>query len=366
MEKCRVDLNHLLTKSDGATNVDDYYDRCKAKLFHTTRDYDIYGVFNFNDVYLVRTPKNNLKEKCFFGKTGEFYCFSRNYIFTIDKNGYYSNKEGYYLRAIDIDTGKITLINIRSSYQINRETMKIKAKEEKELSHAIEAIEKKINIPYSGTLTNKLFSQDIVTGMMYDNRKIIIRIHRNQAPEIVPYFGREFINKGASQDKDNITTDLSVVVDLDYDCKNDKYYDHFSFSRHFPAKLIDKSNPNFLIGKWPEKHFVKFDDVRDGGYIEFQKGYFRGWGEGKCHNKDSIYLDVIEIQFTSNISRIFMEIAPGFDEYDITHITKEKWLNAKIDLEEYDMNTREMYKELDEWLKKEVFDEYDCFSILGV
>lgn len=366
LEKCRIDLNYLLTKPDDVIDEDGFHDRRKAKMFHETKDFEIYGILDYDKVYLVRKSKNNPKEKCFFGKMGKFYCFSRNYIFTVNEDGYDINKTEYYLQAIDIDTGKITLINIRSKYQINSRAIRTEPKEGITSPGTIKINGKEVDIPVCGTVTNKLFSQDRVTGMIYDNRKIIVDIHREKAPEKVPYFSSVFVNEGADRNRSNITTDLRVVISLDYDYKNDKYYDCFNLTSYFPATPIDRNEPGFLIGKWPKKHFVKLNELHDSGYLEFQKGYFVDWESSECHKGDSIYLEDKEVLFESYISRILLNIAPGFDKYDITHISKEKWLNSKINLEEYDVNAREIYKELDEWLKKEVFDKYDCFSIIGI
>ena len=110
------------------------------------------------------------------------------------------------------------------------------------------------------------------------------------------------------------------------------------------------------------KYFV-FDKDREGTcYHEFYKGK---WDEKTFWKSDSLclYDDILydNIGFVEAIR----EVLPNYDPYGVTEISAKQWKEIGSFIINKDISSIALYQEADGWLKK-VFQEYDCFTILGI
>ena len=110
------------------------------------------------------------------------------------------------------------------------------------------------------------------------------------------------------------------------------------------------------------KYFVNDNERKGTCYHEFYKGEWDGktfWKEDSIPIHDEImyknrgFVEAIE------------EVIPTYDPYDITEVSFENWIKIGKIIQQKDENSKEIYKEANEWLE-DVFKENDCFTILGI
>ena len=58
-------------------------------------------------------------------------------------------------------------------------------------------------------------------------------------------------------------------------------------------------------------------------------------------------------------------MVPNYDPYGVTEISAKQWKEIGSFIINKDISSIALYQEADGWLKK-VFQEYDCFTILGI
>ena len=110
------------------------------------------------------------------------------------------------------------------------------------------------------------------------------------------------------------------------------------------------------------KYFVRDDERKGTCYHEFHKGK---WDEQTFWKEDSIFLhDDVKFQI-EGFTEALLEIIPSYDPFGETEITEEIWRQLGKIIDSKDTDSQELYYELDLWLK-EVFQDYDCITILGI
>lgn len=100
---------------------------------------------------------------------------------------------------------------------------------------------------------------------------------------------------------------------------------------------------------------------RDGTcYHEFQKGEFLGqyWSE------DSLLIHDVTLH-RIELNRLFRSAIPTYDIYSATRVTREDWDKVYDKAQELGGEILEAVEEIDAWAE-ETFEEYDCFSIIGI
>ena len=110
------------------------------------------------------------------------------------------------------------------------------------------------------------------------------------------------------------------------------------------------------------KYFVTDNERTHTAYHEFYKGKWDGKTFWKA---DSLSLDDNVLYGHRGFADALHKAVPEFDPYGITEISAEQWLRLHNFIPEDDAESLEMYNEADKWLKA-VFDEYGCFTILGL
>ncbi|MBQ6795623.1 MAG: hypothetical protein IJO83_05705 [Clostridia bacterium] len=110
------------------------------------------------------------------------------------------------------------------------------------------------------------------------------------------------------------------------------------------------------------KYFV-FDKERESTcYHEFYKGK---WDGKTFWKSDSISLHDNILYEHQGFTDAIMEIVPNYDPYGETEISIEQWRAiGKVVKQKY-CSSVALYQEADNWLKS-VFEEYGCFTILGI
>ena len=108
------------------------------------------------------------------------------------------------------------------------------------------------------------------------------------------------------------------------------------------------------------KYFV-FDYQRNGScYHEFYKGKW----DGCTHRKaDSIMLD--DDLLCNGFVDAIIEIVPDYAPYGVTEISVDEWQKIGNVILTKDKTSQKLYSEADKWLRK-VFEDYSCFTILGI
>lgn len=110
------------------------------------------------------------------------------------------------------------------------------------------------------------------------------------------------------------------------------------------------------------KYFV-FDEEREGTcYHEFYKGK---WDGKTFWKSDSISLDDDILYEHPGFVDAIMEIIPNYNPLGETEISSEQWKAIGNAVKQKHHDSIELYQEADEWLKR-VFEEYGCFTILGI
>ena len=108
------------------------------------------------------------------------------------------------------------------------------------------------------------------------------------------------------------------------------------------------------------KYFV-FDYQRNGScYHEFYKGKWDGHTHWKA---DSIMLD--DDLLCNGFVDAIIEIVPDYGPYGVTEISFGEWKEIGNVILTKDKMSQELYSEADKWLRK-VFEDYSCFTILGI
>ena len=109
--------------------------------------------------------------------------------------------------------------------------------------------------------------------------------------------------------------------------------------------------------------FFVFDKDRKGTcYHEFYKGK---WDEKTFWKTDSISLDDNILCKHPGFVDAIIEIVPDYDPFGETEISLEQWIAIGNAIKQKDCSSIELYQEANKWLKK-VFEEYGCFTILGI
>lgn len=112
------------------------------------------------------------------------------------------------------------------------------------------------------------------------------------------------------------------------------------------------------------KYFV-YDEQRNGTvYHEFYKGK---WDGRTFWKKDSISLgdDILYVHY--GFAEAIMEVVPDYDAFGETEISYLEWKKIGKAVKNKSIEVQEIYNEADLWLNsKKVFQEYKCFTILGI
>ena len=108
------------------------------------------------------------------------------------------------------------------------------------------------------------------------------------------------------------------------------------------------------------KYFV-CNSQRDGTcYHEFYKGKWDGHTFWKA---DSISLED-DYLFNGFVDAI-ASVVPNYDPFGETEISIEEWNEIGKIILTKDNESQEIFNEADRWLQK-VFEDYTCFTILGI
>ena len=108
------------------------------------------------------------------------------------------------------------------------------------------------------------------------------------------------------------------------------------------------------------RYFVFDNQRKDTNYHELYKGK---WDEKTFWKYDSIFLhdDFMFLYFEEAIA----EIIPTYDPFGETVISKEEWKEIGKIITTKSIESKEIYNEASVWLD-EVFQNYNCFTILGI
>ena len=131
------------------------------------------------------------------------------------------------------------------------------------------------------------------------------------------------------------------------------------------SKLQNRYSNDINQGREGEKNmkYFVFERDREGTcYHEFYKGK---WDNKTFWKTDSlcIYDDILSdnIGFVQAIRAVI----PNYDSYGVTEISAEQWNEIGSLITNKYNSSIDLYQEADRWLRK-VFQEYDCFTILGI
>ena len=110
------------------------------------------------------------------------------------------------------------------------------------------------------------------------------------------------------------------------------------------------------------KYFV-FESQREGTcYHEFYKGK---WDGSTFWKSDSILLHD-DYLYDNGFVDAIIEIVSTYDPFDETEISADEWNRIGKVVLSKNSEAQALYKEADKWLKNNVFNKYDCFTILGI
>ena len=110
------------------------------------------------------------------------------------------------------------------------------------------------------------------------------------------------------------------------------------------------------------KYFVFDKERKHTYYHEFYKGK---WDEKTFWKSDSISLDDNILYEHKGFEDAIIEVILDYDISGETEISEEQWKKIGKVVQQKDSGSIELYQEADRWLKK-VFEEYGCFTILGI
>ena len=108
------------------------------------------------------------------------------------------------------------------------------------------------------------------------------------------------------------------------------------------------------------KYFIKNSQREGTFYHEFYKGH---WDEKTFWSDNSIYLE--DSHLCMDLVDAITAVVPYYDSFNTTEISANQWALIGQLIITKDEKTQAIYAEANEWLK-EVFKEYDCFTILGI
>ena len=109
------------------------------------------------------------------------------------------------------------------------------------------------------------------------------------------------------------------------------------------------------------KFFICEDQRRGTCYHEFYKGK---WDGRTFWKSDSILLHD-DLMYDGGFVEAIVCVIKEYDPFGETMISIEQWRRIGEIVQSKDDKAKELYKEADQWLK-EVFETYDCFTILGI
>lgn len=110
------------------------------------------------------------------------------------------------------------------------------------------------------------------------------------------------------------------------------------------------------------KYFVRNNERESTCYHEFYKGKWDGktfWKEDSLSLHDNMMFE------NKGFVDAIIEVIPTYDPFAETEISADEWKKIGQVITQKEESSQELYQEADEWLK-EVFKEYDCFTILGI
>ena len=110
------------------------------------------------------------------------------------------------------------------------------------------------------------------------------------------------------------------------------------------------------------KFFVRNNERENTCYHEFYKGKWDGktfWKEDSLSLHDNLMFE------NKGFVDAIMEFIPTYDPFAETEVSVDEWEKIGQVIKQKDECSQDLYQEADEWLK-EVFKEYDCFTILGL
>lgn len=110
------------------------------------------------------------------------------------------------------------------------------------------------------------------------------------------------------------------------------------------------------------RYFVFNKDRNGTCYHEFYKGK---WDKKTNWKHDSLYLDDDVLSCNIGFVEAIREVIFDYDLYGVTEISVEQWDEIGKFIINKDSNSIALYQELNKWLEK-VFQEHDCFTVLGI
>lgn len=108
------------------------------------------------------------------------------------------------------------------------------------------------------------------------------------------------------------------------------------------------------------KYFVFDNQRKNTCYHKFYKGK---WDRKTFWKYDSISLH--DDFMYCHLEEAIAEVIPTYDPYGETEISKEEWCEIGKIIAAKSKESQEIYNEANLWLK-EVFQNYDCVTILGI
>lgn len=110
------------------------------------------------------------------------------------------------------------------------------------------------------------------------------------------------------------------------------------------------------------KYFVTNNERESTCYHEFYKGKWDGstfWKEDSLSLHDDIMIE------NKGFEDAIRAVIPTYDPCGETEVSFEEWKKIGRIIKQMDECSQELYQEADAWLK-DVFKEYECFTILGI
>ncbi len=110
------------------------------------------------------------------------------------------------------------------------------------------------------------------------------------------------------------------------------------------------------------KFFITENEREGTCYHEFYKGV---WDGKTFWKEDSICLHDDILSKHSGFEKALRKAVPTFDPLGETIISPTQWKKISEIILTESNEDKELYEEADEWVQK-TFEEYDCFTILGL
>lgn len=118
--------------------------------------------------------------------------------------------------------------------------------------------------------------------------------------------------------------------------------------------------------KLEELLIVKYFVINSGRESTCYHEFYKGKWDGKTFWKDDSLLLHDDVMFKNRgFVDAITEVIPTYDPFGVTEISFEMWKKIGQVMKEKDESSKELYQEADVWLK-DVFEEYECFTILGL